>query len=126
MSTEQTFEITLEQLAYLTEYARCGLATNGHDNEKLRGIWVDVVSKEVAPRIFKAVSEWEDERDGLALFFRAGAYEPAEVTSPETECFDSSYHTHFMAMPKELRFTADFKEACTRSGIDLDGGSYES
>ncbi|ELA7323241.1 hypothetical protein Q9X98_004885 [Vibrio parahaemolyticus] len=120
MSTEQTFEITQEQLEYLVEYARCGLATNGRDYERLREIWSDVKSKEVAPRIFKAVSEWDEERDGIALFFRAGAYEPAEATSPEAVCFDFSYHTHFMAMPKELRFTEDFKEACVRSGIDID------
>tara|TARA_B100001059_G_scaffold236796_1_gene290479 strand:+ start:18038 stop:18229 length:192 start_codon:yes stop_codon:yes gene_type:complete len=57
MSIEQTFEITLEQLAYLTKYARCGLAANGHDNKKLIGIWVDVASKEVDPKILKPVSD---------------------------------------------------------------------
>lgn len=119
----EKFEITLEQLKYLAEYARCGLATNGRDYGKLNEIFHDVQSKSVESPVFKPVSEW-DEEDGVALFFKAGAGEPAEATSPEATCFDSTYHTHFMAMPKELKFTKDFKEACERSGINLSDYNY--
>lgn len=113
---KNNYEISNEQLLFLVEYAQCGLAANGRGKKELNDIYEHIKSRPLVEPTFKPTCEWHEEL-GPALFFKLGASEPAEVTSPNATCFDHGYHTHFMEMPKELRFTKDFKETCERSDL---------
>ncbi|WP_175473434.1 hypothetical protein [Vibrio parahaemolyticus] len=41
------YKVTLSQLQYLVDYARCGLAHNGRDMEKLKKMVDEIQSKKV-------------------------------------------------------------------------------
>ncbi len=113
------YEITLEQLKFLAEYAKCGMATNGRDLGELHEVCDKIQSVEIEQtgRVFKPVDEWHEDMNN-ALFFNVREHEPPEVTSPLATCFDAEYHTHFMELPKEFKLTKDFNAACVQSGID--------
>ncbi|NGZ18005.1 hypothetical protein G6Z94_11710 [Vibrio aestuarianus] len=114
------YEITLEQLQFLAQYAKCGMATNGRDLKELRAVCSKIEAAEIEPtgRVFRPIEEWHEDMNN-ALFFNVRVQEPPEVTSPLATCFDAEYHTHFMELPKEFKLTKDFNAACIQSGVDI-------
>ena len=75
-------------------------------------------------KVFFPISEWHEDL-GSCLFFKLDAGEPPVVTSPLSCSWDSSYFTHFMELPIELRLTKEYVKTCISSGIKTNETTYD-